>query len=120
MKTAHPIKSGVNYIVGLVHAGVDGATAAERAPARFADLIRSVLAGSAAGVAVGAGSTILASRRSSYNVVTKSLIGGAVGSGCGLAWALRGLTRPMARGAIRNINLVREARWLEKNPIDYA
>lgn len=120
MKAAQPINSGVYYILGLIHAGMDGAAAARKASLVPPDLILSILAGSAAGAAVGAGSTILTSRRSRYDLATKSLIGGAVGLSCGLAWASRSLTRSMARGAMRSINLVREARWLERNPIDYA
>jgi hypothetical protein len=37
-----------------------------------------------------------------------------------LAWASRGYTGSAARGAIKKINVVRDARWLEKNPINYA
>jgi hypothetical protein len=120
MKAAHPIKPGVYYIVDLIHAGMDGAVTAEKTTIVPQDLVRSVLAATAAGAAVGAATATLNKRRSQYELAVKSLIGGAVGLGCGLAWASRKYTGSMARGAIRKINLTRDARWLEKNPIDYA
>jgi hypothetical protein len=40
--------------------------------------------------------------------------------GCGVAWASRGFTGALARGALRQISTVQDLRWLEENPIDYA
>jgi hypothetical protein len=48
------------------------------------------------------------------------LVGSALGFGGGVAWASRGFTGTAARHAIRGVNNVRDARWLERNPIDYA
>jgi hypothetical protein len=120
MKAAHPIKPGVYYLVDLIHAGVDGAITAEKTAVIGPELILTVVGAAALGAAVGAAAAGMNSRRSQYELAMKSLLGGAVGLGCGLAWAYRGLTRSMARGAARKINLTRDARWLEKNPIDYA
>ena len=120
MQPVYPGKSGIYYVVELVHAGVDGAVSGKQAAVAPQGLMRSALAGTAAGAAFAAGTIMLNRRRSRHRLAATSLLGGAVGLGCGLAWASRGLTRSIARGAVRNINLLRDARWLERNPIDYA
>ena len=114
------MKPGAYYIVDLIHAGMDGAVTAEKTTIVPQTLVSTVLAATAVGAAVGAATAALDNRRSKYELAIKSLIGGAVGLGCGLAWASRGYTGSAARGAIKKINVVRDARWLEKNPIDYA
>jgi hypothetical protein len=114
------MKPGAYYIVDLIHAGMDGAVTAEKTTIVPQTLVQSVLAATAMGAGVGAAAAALNKRRSKYEFAVKALIGGAVGLGCGLAWASRGYTGSVARGAMRKINDVRDARWLEKNPIDYA
>jgi hypothetical protein len=120
MAADHAIKPDAYYIVDLIHAGMDGAVTAGKTTIVPQTLVRSVLTATAVGVAVGAATATLNNRRSRYELAVKSLIGGAVGLGCGLAWASRGYTGSVARGAMRKINVVRDARWLEKNPINYA
>jgi len=114
------MKPGAYYIVDLIHAGMDGAITAEKTTIVPQTLVQTVLAATAIGASVGAATAAMNERRSKYELAIKSLIGGAVGLGCGLAWASRGFTGSLARGALRKINVVRDARWLEKNPIDYA
>jgi hypothetical protein len=114
------MKPGMYYIVDLIHAGMDGAITAEKTTIVPQSLVQTVLAATAMGASVGAAAAALNTRRSRYEFAIKGLIGGVVGLGCGLAWAYRGYPAPMARGAMRNMNVVRDARWLEKNPIDYA
>jgi hypothetical protein len=53
-------------------------------------------------------------------VLAFGLLGGAVGFGAGIVWENRNLVASAARGALRNIDKVRDEHWLEKNPIDYA
>jgi hypothetical protein len=48
------------------------------------------------------------------------VVGGALGAGIGAAWGSRDFMRKVARGAIKDVNAVRDAHWLEKNPITYA
>jgi hypothetical protein len=76
----------------------------------------------AIGGTIGALCALLNGRRNSrYRVVTLAgLVGGAIGFGSGVAWASRGFTSAVARNVTRNVNAVRDARWLEKNPINYA
>ena len=75
--------------------------------------------------AIGAGIGVLGScsgswRKSIGRVLTFGLLGGAVGFGAGLVWQNRRLVASATRGALRNIDKVRDEHWLEKNPIDYA
>jgi hypothetical protein len=37
-----------------------------------------------------------------------------------MMWQSRHFTRSAAQGAMKQVNAVRDARWLEKNPIAYA
>lgn len=83
--------------------------------------MRSSWPATTVGAAVGASMASLSKRRrSGYGVAAAGLIGGALGLGCSLAWASRDFTGALARGAVDKITIVRDARWLEKNPIDYA
>jgi len=47
-------------------------------------------------------------------------LGSLIGFASGLAWESRDLTASIAGNALKNIDKVRDERWLEKNPIDYA
>ena len=107
----------VRYVIHLMQAGMDGAVSARQA----AGPMRSVWAPAAVGAALGAATGTWSNRRkSSYDIALGGVLGGMVGFGCAVAWASRSLTGTLARGAMRQINVVRDARWLEKNPIDYA
>jgi hypothetical protein len=115
-------RSDMAYLGGLVGAGLDGIASArlERNSPAFARP-PLVFAPTALGAAVGAlGTRLLGKRKSSSNVVMGGLVGSMVGCGAAVAWASRGSVLPAFRGAIREVSAVRDARWLEINPIDYA
>ncbi len=121
MKAVQPIASDVRYVVGLVHAGMDGVISARKAtnfprvgwgPACVPAFI---------GAAVGATRASLGpNRRSGYGAAKGALLGSFVGLGCGVAWATRNYTLALARGARGKIGTAQDLRWLEQNPIDYA
>jgi ABC-type Fe3+-siderophore transport system permease subunit len=113
------MKPGVYYVVDLIHAGMDGAVTAGKTAIVPQAAVRTALAAIAVGAGLGAATAAL-DRKSKFELAAKSLIGGAVGLGCGLAWASRKYAVVAARGAARRIGTVRDARWLEKNPIDFA
>ena len=48
------------------------------------------------------------------------LLGGVIGFAGSIAWATRHMTGGMARGALQKVNVVRDAHWLSKHPVDYA
>src|SRR3954449_7345824 len=76
-----------------------------------------VAAGATLGV-IGARYATTARRRST--LALGGAVGTAVGFAAAAAWASRHLTRAAARNAARRINGVRDAHWLDLNPIDYA
>ncbi len=75
-----------------------------------------------AGAALGALSAGLQRRdaRRSRAAAVGCVVGSALGLSAVMAWRSRELTRSAARKAVRGINTVRDAHWLEKNPIAYA
>ncbi|HZT30856.1 MAG TPA: hypothetical protein VFA33_13280 [Bryobacteraceae bacterium] len=122
--TARTLKSELTYLRSLIEAGWNGALSARRelgSSALTPVKSCSLLAPAAVGASLGALSAFLGTkRRSGYRSAMGGLIGSVVGLGAGVAWSSRGVAGHAARGAIRKINTVREARWLEENPIDYA
>ncbi len=121
MKTGS-LTSGMVYAWDLVGAGIQGAgsalkTKGDRSPAR--SIARSCLAPALIGAAMGAffGRK---KRTSGFRMAMAGAVGTAIGAGGGVAWATRSITGAAARQAASNINTLRDARWLEKNPIAYA
>ena len=124
MKTPQWIDSDLRYARDLAEAGVHGVSSVWN---RSGDrplppvLRNSVWVAAAIGATVGALSALLGKhRKSGYRVARGSLVGSAIGFGGGVAWVSRDFTGAVARSVIENVNTVRDARWLEKNPIDYA
>jgi hypothetical protein len=106
--------SDVRYIVNLIQSGMDGIISARKTTDTSPVSISPVWVPAVIGAAVGVWTSSLSrKRRSGYGVAIGGLVGSALGLGFGVAWA-------SARGAVRKINTVRDARWLEENPIDYA
>jgi hypothetical protein len=122
------IKSNIDYGRTLVSSGFEGAraqkTALDGAPV-VSVLMRSVQSSwmpAAIGAYIGAlGATLGNRRKPKYGLVAvSSVLGATIGFTTGMAWGTRRLTGNMARGARKNIDAVRDAHWLSKNPIDYA
>ena len=123
------IRSNLDYGRDLVSSGVEGARTTQKM-ALNGEPVLSVLLQSARGsclpTAVGAyigalGATVGSRRKPRPGVVMiSSLLGATIGLTTGMAWSTRRLTTDMARGARKNIDTVRDAHWLAKNPIDYA
>jgi hypothetical protein len=61
-----------------------------------------------------------ARRQSNKRAVVFALLGAAIGFGASLIWENRELTASAATSAWKSVNKTRDARWFEKNPIDYA
>jgi hypothetical protein len=47
-------------------------------------------------------------------------LGSLIGFASGVVWESRDLTASVAANALTNIDKVRDERWLQKHPIDYA
>jgi hypothetical protein len=120
----HSLESEMTYLKALVAAGLGGiASPQNRANSRvYTPPFDTVLWTPAAmGAAIGACSARwLGKRKSASGVAMGGLVGSMVGCGAALAWASRRLIGPAARSAAQRVNAVRDARWLEANPIDYA
>ena len=118
------LTSEVHYVIDLIRGGWNGAVDARKANAALElnpSFASTVWTSAAVGAAVGVWSTSSnRDRRSASSLALGGLIGSALGIGCGLTWASRGYTRALVRNAARRINDVRDAHWIEKNPIDYA
>jgi len=118
MKVPQRLASEARHFGNLVQAGVDGVNYARKdtPPVSLSPVWVPTAIGAAAGMWIASRSK----RNSGSGVALAGLIGSAVGLGCGFVWASRGVTGALARGAMREIDTVRDARWLERNPIDYA
>jgi membrane associated rhomboid family serine protease len=114
------LTSDLGYLAQLLQAGMAGLNSARR-DTEFPRLGGPVWVATGVGAVVGTCSACL---RRSQRIGNRAALGGLVGSGlglaCGLAWASRGFTRTLVRGAAGEMNAVRDVHWLKQNPIDYA
>jgi hypothetical protein len=75
----------------------------------------------AMGACVGGLTSYALDREKSVSrAVACSLLGAAIGFAIGFAWQIRGLALGVGSGAWEGVERVRDERWLEQNPIDYA
>ena len=113
--------SNSHYVLDLVRAGMKGMRSAPRQAGIPRNLMTSAWAPAAIGAIVGASTVSLDRRRKSvYDVAKGGFVGSVVAIGCSVAWNLGKPTGVAARSAWRSMNQVRDAHWLERNPIDYA
>jgi hypothetical protein len=124
MRISSLLASDIMYVRNMIGAGLNGINSV-RDEAYVAGLTPAMKdAGwtpAVLGAAIGVLSTCFdKDRRSVPRVAIAGLVGSALGFGGGVAWRSRRFTGIAARRAIRGVNSVRDARWLEKNPIDYA
>jgi hypothetical protein len=133
MNTYTTIKSSIGSSLGygrsLVQSGYEGARSTGEAALAGASVssvllqsARSSWVAAAVGATLGAAGVALGSKRRRFSalVLASGALGAAVGIATGVAWRTRHLTGEMARGARKSIDLVRDAHWLSKNPINYA
>ena len=124
MEIVHLRDSDFAYLKQLVQAGLDGIDSArnERDGRVFTPPLQTVVWTPAAiGATIGMLSThLIGKRKSASRVAMGGLAGSVLGFGAALAWASRGCIGPAARTAVRRIDAIRDARWLESHPIDYA
>ena len=116
--------SDIAYFGNLVRAGLNGITSARNETQRdgFTPAWKDAAwTPAAVGAVVGVLSTCFdKNRRSVPRAAIGGLIGSAVGFTGSVAWTSRRATGIAARRAIQEVNSVRDARWLETHPIDYA
>jgi hypothetical protein len=124
MRITGLLSSDIAYFKNLIRAGLDGITSAlnEKHGGVFTPALKDAAWTPAV---LGAGIGVLSTcfdkdRRSVPRAAIGGLVGSAVGFGGGAAWASRRFTGMAAKRAMRGVNKIRDARWLEKHPIDCA
>jgi hypothetical protein len=122
--TSLSLKSDFAYLTYLMKAVLEGVTAGPKeiaAPRSTPVLSAAVWTPTAIGAAIGAvGAGFMRRRSSGYRAAVGGLLGSALGFGAGVGWISRNFTASVARQTMQRVNRVRDARWLEKNPINYA
>lgn len=125
MRILPTLKSEAVYAREIVKAGFDAATSTRKTPGENSPSLARVSQGALAPAALGAAVAILGvylarKGRSGNAAVVGGLVGCALGFTGGVAWGTRARTRVAARNALHNVQAVRDAHWLEKNPVAYA
>jgi hypothetical protein len=124
MITSLSLRSDLTYITCLTKAVLEGITTAPKGTAGRACtpiLTAAVWTPMAIGAGIGVlGGSLSRKNRSGYRLAVGGLVGSVLGFGAGVGWTSRDFTGAVARTTIQKVNSVRDARWLEKNPIDYA
>ncbi len=126
------IESNFDFARKLAGSGIEGAgfgrkefLAGESVGPFLTEAARQALGPAAVGVGIGTLASRLAgrdsiSRKSSGRTLAFGLIGGALGFAAGLIWNTQGLAAHVARRSIENTRVVRDERWIERHPINYA
>jgi hypothetical protein len=118
------VKSDLVYARKLVEAGVNGvATAWEKAGDRPLEPMTGSAVWMPAGIGAAAGLLSVClnrNRRSASSLAAFGLLGSVLGFGAAVAWASRDFSGTAVRTARHKVNTLRDARWLEHHPIDYA
>ncbi len=123
------IKSEVGYGEELVRSAIAGGRCArdkalgpEPAGAALARSLRNALPWLTVGASIGfLGLCWRGKRRSPPAIAVFGLLLGAVaGFGTSMTVSTWHITEETVRGAMKNVNTVRDAHWLANNPIDYA
>jgi len=121
-------KSEFEYVRRVLNSALDGARGGRKAflkerplTAFLREEIRSVLKSAVVGACAGLLGSYAGDRhRSISRALAFGFAGWAIGLGASVAWETRGLTACVTNGALRNIGRLRDERWLERHPIDYA
>jgi len=121
------LKSEIKYSRKLFEAGLDAAiTVRDGAPNQTLapELVcaaRSAWVPAVIGAALGVLTLRLARKgRSGRGALVGGLVGAAIGFGGGFGFGLREVTALVAQRAAKNLGVVRDARWLERHPVNYA
>lgn len=128
LKAPQSVRSELRYGRELVKSGVSGLSNGREAHLNGQPLsnvlsrsARASLGLATLGVCAGLLRYYLPARRNrTAQTVACGIVGGAIGFVGGFAWKTRELTESMARSASKEIGVVRDRRWLERHPIDYA
>ena len=121
-------KSEFEYGRRVLNSGLEGARSGQEAFLNgrsltpfLSEAARNALKPASVGACVGILSGYRGNGHSSIGrILGFGLLGSLIGFASGVAWESRDLTASIAANALKNIDLVRDEHWLQKNPIDYA
>ena len=121
-------KSEFEYGRRVLNSGLEGARSGEEAfldgrslTPFLGDAVQKALKPAGIGAVVGMLSGYRGNGHSSMGrILGFGLLGSLIGFASGVAWESRDLTASIAGNALKQIDKVRDERWLEKHPIDYA
>jgi hypothetical protein len=121
-------RSNLRYGRKLVKSGVSGLSRGreaqlngQRLSEALAQSARASLGLATLGACAGLLRYYLPARRGRVaKTVACGIVGSAIGFVAGFAWKTRDLTESMARSAAKQMTVVRDERWLDRHPIDYA
>jgi len=109
----------IGYAREIVKAGLDGVGHSEGP--NLGRVSQGALAPAVLGAAVALLGVYLGRKgRAGSAAVLGGLAGCVLGFAGGIAWGTRAHTSAAAKSAIHNVQAVRDAHWLEKNPVAYA
>jgi hypothetical protein len=128
MKSEPSFKSNLRYGRELLKSGAAGLSSGREAHLAgqplselLAHSARASLGLATLGACTGLLRYYLPARRGRVaKTVACGLVGSAIGFAAAFAWMTRELTESMTRSAVKQINVVRDQRWLDRHPIDYA
>jgi len=128
MKVTEWVGENLEYARDLVSTAVEGARDGGHAVPAEHRLPKALVKSAPSSVglaALGAGIGVVCSyfgnkRKLSPECAVFGALGGVAGLLIGMGWSTRHLTTGIAGGAMKNITTARDARWLERHPIDYA
>jgi hypothetical protein len=128
MKARQSVRSNLRYGRQLVKSGVSGLSQGRDAHLNgrpvsevLGQSLRASLGLATLGACAGLLRYCLPARRGRVSkTVAYGIAGSAIGFAAGFAWKTRDLTECMGRSAVKQMGVVRDQRWLDRHPIDYA
>lgn len=111
----------VNAGISGIRSGQDSARGEQTLRKIAADAARDSLALAAIGACVGLLQSQFAEKRDRpAKALALGALGSVLGFCVGFGWKTRKVTSSVAHSTARELRRVRDERWLELNPIDYA
>lgn len=128
MKARESLRSKLRYGQALMRSGVSGLSSGREAHLNGRPLSEALGESARASLALAVFGACAGLLRYSFPVrrdrltkaVTCSVAGGAIGFVAGFAFKTRDLAESMTRSAAKQMGTVRDERWLNRHPIDYA
>jgi hypothetical protein len=118
------IRSNVDYARKIVGSGIAGAkygreafSSQEPLSPFLSESASKALKLATLGACIGALGGHFARK---HKPIAFAMLGGMIAFAAAFSWTTHPLTASMGRGALKKVRSVRNERWLQKHPIDYA